>query len=115
MAAMVSGVNAWPPCASGWTAAANVVSWSIAHAEADSCREHADVDQCGLNQFVLFDVSPDRANATIRCGEPTAIFSGIGFISLDRKKPFPDQIESTRQSRFDVVAVGRGVGGCHTG
>ncbi len=85
---------------------------SVAHAEADGFGQHAEMDQSGVNQFVLFDFPGTRQCDDLR-SEPTSIFSSIGLISLDLQESFPDQIESTRQSRFAVVAIGKSVVGYH--
>ena len=85
---------------------------ALAPAEAGGFREHTQVDECSLDQFVLVDFTRSRQRDD-PCGEPATIFNGIGFIPLDRKKALPDRIECARQSRFGVVDIGMHVGGCH--
>jgi len=85
-----------------------------APAKASGFREHAEMDQRGLDQIVLFDFAGTRQRDD-PCGEPPTIFSGIGFVPLDAKKSFPDRIESARQSGFGVVTIGKDAGGCHPG
>ena len=76
----------------------------VARADAGGRRQNTQMDQSGLAELTLSDFA-GTGQCDYSCREPSAIFIGVGFVSLDLQEAVPRNIEGARHSRVCLLAL----------